>query len=156
MCTHKRVFGQLEGGGDITWILFVFPPSNNERREGSTGAWFRQRPTMRNLLSWNASTSFLADDLGEDHHVTRRQAAGRNNRVTDTFSTPSQQELERTGSPVSFFVFLVFQAKRIIQHSFCYWLNFYFAAIQCKQKGLCRKQIPACFLQVRISQFRRR
>ena len=45
---------------------------------------------------------FLADGLEESHHMTVRQAAGRNNRVTDTFSTPSQQELERTGSPVSF------------------------------------------------------
>jgi hypothetical protein len=45
------------------------------------------------------------DVLSESHHVTTRQAtgSGRNNRVTDgTFSTPSQQELERSGSPVSF------------------------------------------------------
>ena len=51
--------------------------------------------------------SFCSTDvLSESHHVTTRQAtgSGRNNRVTDgTFSTPSQQELERSASPVSYY-----------------------------------------------------
>ncbi|KAI9564700.1 hypothetical protein GHT06_008441 [Daphnia sinensis] len=48
-------------------------------------------------------SNVLADGSSESHHVTVRQATGggRSNRVPDTFSTPSQQELERTGSPRS-------------------------------------------------------
>ena len=95
---------------------------------------------------------FLADGLEESHHMTVRQAGGRNNRVTDTFVTPSQQELERTGSPVSshssFTHSLLFDSPFAIIFNDCQ-LSCPFlviAAIQRQQTHLRGKQVQARFL----------